>query len=174
MSEDLKKYIKSYPDFPIKGIDFKCTASLCSDPKGFSKVNHDLADKLWDIPADKVIGLDARGFLFASVYSYMTSIPLVLARKAGKLPSEVTSKLFELEYGSETIEIQSSSISKGDRVIIMDDLLATGGTVNATIDIVEELGGIVVAVACVMNLSFLQGAKTLEDRGIPFVSSVTY
>lgn len=171
----IKQYIKSYPNFPVDGVDFKCTASLCASPEGFELVNnHIYAALLKYCPVDKIIGLDARGFIFASVFAARTRGPLVLARKAGKLPGVTTRRDFQLEYASASLEIQSDSISEGDKCIIIDDLMATGGTMNAAIDIIEELGGNVIAAACAMDLTFLPGANSIRNRGIDFYTSVSY
>jgi len=171
----LKNYIKSYKDFPVQGVDFKCTASLCQNPTGFAKANNYIYDNLLKYcPVDKIVGLDARGFIFASVFAHRTRNPLILARKQGKLPPPVKSKTYDLEYGTATLEIKSDAISQGDKVILIDDLMATGGTMNTAIDIVEQLGGRVMAVACVMNLKFLPGEKSLQDRCIPFYAGVEY
>lgn len=171
----IKEYIKSYKDFPKKGVDFKCTASLCASEKGFARANNEIYQSLLKyMPVDKIIGLDARGFIFASVLCHRTRTPLVLARKQGKLPGSLVSKTFELEYGTATMEIQSDSISRGDRVIVIDDLMATGGTAQAVIDMVYELHATPVAVACAMDLSFLGGSKKIQQQGINFYSAVEY
>ena len=171
----IKEYIKSYKDFPIKGVDFKCTASLCASEKGFARANNAIYQSLLKyMPVDKIIGLDARGFIFASVLCHRTRTPLVLARKQGKLPGSLISKTFELEYGTATMEIQSDSINRGDRVVIVDDLTATGGTAQAVIDIVYDLHATPVAVACAMDLSFLGGSKKIREQGIDFYGAVEY
>lgn len=171
----LKQYIKSYKDFPHAGIDFKDTASLCASPEGFSLANNKMYSQLLKYcPVDKIVGLDARGFIFASVFAHRTRGPLVLARKAGKLPGPTTRKDFELEYASASLEIQSDAISKDNKVIIIDDLMATGGTMNAAIDIVQELGGQVVACACIIDLSFLPGGDSIRNRNIPYYTATTY
>ena len=171
----IKEYIKSYKDFPIKGVDFKCTASLCASEKGFARANNAIYQSLLKyMPVDKIIGLDARGFIFASVLCHRTRTPLVLARKQGKLPGSLISKTFELEYGTATMEIQSDSINRGDRVVIVDDLMATGGTAQAVIDIVYDLHATPVAVACAMDLSFLGGSKKIREQGIDFYGAVEY
>ena len=171
---DLKQYIRSYQDFPVQGVDFKCTASLCAG-EGFRHVNNFMYDNLLKyMPCDKIVGLDARGFIFAGVLAHRTRCPLVLCRKAGKLPGATVSKTFELEYASATLEIQKDSISRGDRVIIVDDLMATGGTAQAAIDMVYELHATPVAVAVAMDLSFLGGSKRITEQGIDFYAATEY
>ena len=170
----IKQYIKNYKDFPIKGIDFKCTASLCQYAQGFREANDFIYNSLGSLDVDKVVGVDARGFIFASVLADRKRKPLVLARKKGKLPPPVSSKSYSLEYGEAVIEIKSDSIQKFENIVIIDDLIATGGTINAAIDIIQELGGNVIAVCCVMDLPFLSGSAKIRDRGIPVYAGVEY
>jgi len=171
----IKEYIKSYKDFPKQGIDFKCTASLCASQKGFARTNNAIYQNMLKyMPVDKIIGLDARGFIFASVLCHRTRTPLVLARKQGKLPGSLSTRTFELEYGTATMEIQKDSIDRGDRVVIVDDLMATGGTVQAVIDMIYELHATPVAIACAMDLSFLGGSQKIIQQGIDFFSAVEY
>ena len=176
VTQMLKNYIKSFQDFPIKGIDFKDVASLCANAEGFAMANDILHNKLMEyMPCDKLIGIDARGFPFASVLSYKEQLPLVLARKQGKLPGNTHTEEFALEYGTASLEIQDGVIEPNDRVIIVDDLMATGGTVGAAINLVEQHAKAkVVAVACLIDLVPLQGSKTVTNKGIPFVSAVEY
>lgn len=171
----IKQYIRSFKDFPVDGVDFKDTASLCASTEGFEMTNHQFYSKLLKyMPCDKIVGIDARGFPFAAVFAHRTRHPLILARKAGKLPGPTVGKQFELEYGSASLEIQADVIDNGDRVIIFDDLMATGGTMNAAVDIVQQMGGEVIAVACVMDLTFLPGGDSIRERDIPFYSIVDY
>ena len=134
----IKEFIKSYKDFPKKGVDFKCTASLCASEKGFARANNYIYQNLLKyMPVDKIIGLDARGFIFASVLCHRTRAPLVLARKAGKLPGFTHGQEYTLEYGTAKIELQADSIHTGEKVLIIDDLCATGGTILATINTIQ-------------------------------------
>jgi len=170
----IKQYIKSYPDFPKEGVDFKCTASLCAG-KGFRLTNNSMYDSLLKyMPCDKIVGLDARGFIFGGVLAHRTRMPLVLCRKQGKLPGSTISQTFELEYGTATMEIQKDSINRGDRVIIIDDLMATGGTMQAAIDMIYELHATPIAVAVAMDLSYLGGSKSIKQQGIPFYAATEY
>ena len=169
-----KQYIKSYADFPKEGVDFKCTASLCAG-KGFRLTNNSMYDSLLKyMPCDKIVGLDARGFIFGGVLAHRTRMPLVLCRKQGKLPGSTISQTFELEYGTATMEIQKDSINRGDRVIIVDDLMATGGTMQAAIDMIYELHATPIAVAVAMDLSYLGGSKSIKQQGIPFYAATEY
>ena len=169
----LKKYIKSYQDFPVKGVDFKCTASLCAS-EGFKPANDYLYNVLKARKFDKIIGIDARGFIFASILSYRTDKPLILARKSGKLPGKTISKAYALEYGEASIEIKDEDIEKDDKVVIVDDLIATGGTIEAVINMVEEKGATVDFVVCLMNINFLGGSDKIKNRGINFLQGVQY
>ncbi len=170
----IKQYIKSYPDFPKEGVDFKCTASLCAG-KGYRLTNNFIYDNLLKyMPCDKIVGLDARGFIFGGVLAHRTRMPLVLCRKKGKLPGSTVSQTFDLEYGTATMEIQKDSINRGDRVIIVDDLMATGGTMQAAIDMIYELHATPIAVAVAMDLSYLGGSKSIIQQGIPFYAATEY
>tara|TARA_Y100001938_G_scaffold128236_1_gene181845 strand:- start:639 stop:1178 length:540 start_codon:yes stop_codon:yes gene_type:complete len=173
----IKDYIKSYEDFPVKGVSFKDMSSLCNS-EGFKIANDFLSEKLLKYTSesftDKIIGIDARGFIFASVFADRTSLPLVLARKKGKLPGDVESKTYDLEYGAATIEIKKDTINIKDNVIIIDDLCATGGTILATIDMVNNLGGKVIAVGSIIDLPDLGGSDKIKERNIPFYRAVSY
>mgnify|MGYP003683508849 CR=1 FL=1 len=174
---EIKDYIRSFEDWPVQGVSFKDTAGLCNGD-GFNLTNNFIFKKLIKYTresyTDKIIGIDARGFIFASPLAHNSSIPLVLARKEGKLPGPVISKTYDLEYGTSTIQIQKDSINNKDRVIIIDDLCATGGTLQATIDIVESLSAKVVAVLCVIDLPDLGGSAKIRERNIPFYNAVSY
>lgn len=173
----IKDYIKSYEDWPVKGVSFKDISSLCNSD-GFKLANDFLSSNLTKYTSEsftnKIIGIDARGFIFASVFADRVSLPLVLARKEGKLPGDVESKTYDLEYGEATIEIKKDSINLKDNVIIIDDLCATGGTILATIDMVNNLGGKVIAVGSIIDLPKLGGSDKIKERNIPFYNAVTY
>lgn len=173
----IKDYIKSYEDWPVKGVSFKDISSLCNSD-GFKLANDFLSSNLTKYTSEsftnKIIGIDARGFIFASVFADRTSLPLVLARKEGKLPGDVESKTYDLEYGEATIEMKKDSINFKDNVIIIDDLCATGGTILATIDMVNNLGGKVIAVGSIIDLPKLGGSDKIKERNIPFYNAVTY
>ena len=171
----MKQYIKSYQNFPINGIDYKDVASLCASQDGFAEANNFIYSNLLKYcPVDKIIGIDARGFIFASVLAHRTRGPLVIARKPGKLPGKIAEKEYDLEYGTNKLQIQADSIEAGDRCLIIDDLMATGGTMCAVLDLVEELNAFTVAVATVIDLPKLGGAEKVRARGIPFYAGVQY
>ena len=161
---DLKKHIRSIPDYPKKGILFRDITTLIKDAKAFKYTNDKIIDLAKKIEFDKVAAIESRGFVFASAVSYKLEKPFILLRKKNKLPAEVHSVDFELEYGTATIEIHKDSINKGDKVLIIDDLIATGGTANAAAKIVEISGGKVAGFIFIINLFDLGGNKKLIEK----------
>ena len=162
---DLKKYIRSIPDYPKKGILFRDITTLIKSPEAFNYTIDKIIEISKKVDFDKVSAIESRGFVFASVVSYVLKKPLVLLRKKNKLPAEVHSVDFELEYGKATIEVHKDSISKNEKVLIIDDLIATGGTAEAAAKIVEISGGKVAGFIFVINLFDLPGEKLLRDKG---------
>ncbi len=162
---DLKKHIRSIPDYPKKGILFRDITTLIKDAKAFKYTNDKIIDLAKKIKFDKVAAIESRGFVFASAVSYKLEKPFILLRKKNKLPAEVHSVDFELEYGTATIEVHKDSINKGDKVLIIDDLIATGGTANAAAKIVEISGGKVAGFIFVINLFDLPGNNMLKEMG---------
>ena len=162
---DLKKYIRSIPDYPKKGILFRDITTLIKNPEAF---NHSI-DKIIEISKkinfDKIAAIESRGFVFASAVSYLTKKPFILLRKKNKLPAERYSIDFELEYGKATIEVHKDSISENDNVLIIDDLIATGGTAEAAAKLIEISKGKVAAFIFVINLFDLNGCKNLMKKG---------
>ena len=171
---DLKKYIRSIPDYPKKGILFRDITTLLKDKKAF-KESIDLMSKiLSNLNIDKIVAIESRGFIFASALSYNLSKPLILLRKKNKLPAEKYSVDFELEYGKATLEIHKDSIKAEERVLIIDDLIATGGTAEAGAKLVEKTGGRVAAFIFVINLYDLGGKKLLESKGYKTFSLIDF
>ena len=171
---DLKKYIRSIPDYPKKGILFRDITTLLKDKKAF-KESIDLMSKiLSNLNFDKIVAIESRGFIFASSLSYNLSKPLILLRKKNKLPSEKYSVDFVLEYGKATLEIHKDSIESEEKVIIIDDLIATGGTAEAGAKLVEKTGGKVTAFIFVINLFDLGGKKLLESKGYKTFSLIDF
>ena len=162
---DLKKYIRSIQDYPKKGILFRDITTLIKDKDAFKETINQIAKMASKINFDKIAAIESRGFIFASALSYSLSKSLVLMRKKGKLPAERFSEDFELEYGKATIEIHKDSIDKKDSTIIIDDLIATGGTAEAAAKLVERSGGKVAGFIFVIDLFDLGGTKKLEDKG---------
>jgi adenine phosphoribosyltransferase len=159
---DLKKYIRNIPDFPQKGVMFKDITTLIKEPKPFKYVIDTIVNHYKDREINKVVSIEARGYIFGGVIAYRLNCGFVPVRKPGKLPAETLSREYTLEYGSNTIEIHKDAIKKGDRILVFDDLLATGGTVLATCQLIEQLGGIVVGCAFVTKLTYLHGDDKLK------------
>ena len=164
--EKLEDYVLTIPDFPEPGIMFRDITSLIQDPDGLKDAIDGLKDILKDVEFDKVLGLESRGFIFGTPIAYEFKKGFVPVRKKGKLPRETVSAKYELEYGEAEIEIHKDAIEKGERVVIIDDLIATGGTLEAASRLVEELGGEVVCIALVMELAGLEGRKKLEKYDV--------
>jgi adenine phosphoribosyltransferase len=160
---DLGLLIRDIPDFPKKGILFKDITTLLKDGKAFTQSIDQLTELVRAHRPEVVIGMESRGFIFAAPIAYLLDAGFVPVRKLGKLPGDVISTEYDLEYGTNTLELHSDAIGSGARVLIVDDLLATGGTVSATIELVERLKGKVVAVAFLVELTALKGRDKLED-----------
>ena len=171
---DLKKHIRSIADYPKKGILFRDITTLIKDAKAFKYTNDKIIDLAKKIEFDKVAAIESRGFVFASAVSYKLEKPFILLRKKNKLPAEVHSVDFELEYGTATIEVHKDSINKGDKVLIIDDLIATGGTANAAAQIVEISGGKVAGFIFVINLFDLPGNNLLKTKGYKTESLIEF
>ena len=162
---DLKKHIRSIQDYPKKGILFRDITTLIKDPSAFKFTNDRIIEKAKKIDFDKVAAIESRGFVFASTISYILNKPFILLRKKNKLPSETHSVDFKLEYGEATIEVHKDSIKKDEKVLIIDDLIATGGTAEAAAKLIEISGGKVAGFIFVINLFDLPGSKLLKDKG---------
>ena len=163
MVEDLKQKIRDIPDFPKKGILFKDITTLLSDAEAFSRAVNLIAERYRDKKIDSIVCIEARGFIFGGALSYRLGTGLIPVRKAGKLPYKTYKATYELEYGTDTLEIHQDAIQPGQRVLIIDDLLATGGTTNAVANLVRQLEGEVVELAFLIELTFLEGRKKLID-----------
>ena len=171
-ADHLKSLIRDVPDFPQPGIVFKDITPLLADEIGFSTVIDLIVVHFGRGSVDKVVGIEARGFILASPVAYHFGAGFVPVRKAGKLPWDSESAPYELEYGEETLEIHKDALAPGERVLIVDDVLATGGTAAATASLVERLGAKVIGIACLIELGFLNGRKKVE--GFDFFSLITY
>lgn len=159
---DLKSKIREVENFPIDGVSFKDISTLTRDKEAFKQAVDAMIDDLKDKKVDYIVGPEARGFLFGAAVAYGLGVGFVPIRKPGKLPGDTTSYQYDLEYGSNTLEIHTGSFKKGDRIAIVDDLLATAGTVSAAIKLIESLGGEVVALEFVIELLFLNGRDKLD------------
>ena len=172
MSEKLKAAVRDVPDFPIKGILFKDITPILQDPQLFRLAVDTLADRHKGKKLKAVIGIDARGFIFAGAVAYKLGIGFIPVRKKGKLPWKTVAASYTLEYGSETTEMHIDALANGDQVIIVDDLLATGGTAMAAATLVNKLGGKIVEIDFLIELAFLKGRDRLKDY--PVFSAIAY
>ena len=168
----VEDYIRSIPDFPEKGIIFRDVTSVLQDADGLKLAIDEMVKLLDGVDCDVIAGTESRGFIFGMPIAYLLNKPFILVRKAGKLPCETISKTYELEYGSATIEIHKDAIKEGQKVVLVDDLIATGGTMKAAAELVEELGGEVEKMLFLIELAGLEGRKVLSDYEV--ASVVTY
>ena len=159
---DLKKHVRQIPDFPKPGINFLDISTLIGHPKAWKTAIDRMADDIRPYKPEFVAGLDARGFLLAAPLAIALDCGVVMLRKPGKLPGKIVSHSYELEYGTDAIEIQHDAVGKGQRVVIVDDLLATGGTLEAAVALLEGSGADLKAAACLIELTFLNGRKRLN------------
>ena len=171
---DLKKYIRSVPDYPKKGILFRDITTLIKDKYAFKECIDQMSKILSKLNYDKIAAIESRGFIFASPLSYNLSKPYILMRKKNKLPAETYSVDFKLEYGDATLEIHKDSINPKEKIIIVDDLIATGGTSEASAKLVEKCGGKVSGFIFVINLFDLGGKKMLEKKGYRSFSLIDF
>jgi adenine phosphoribosyltransferase len=162
----IKSKVRSIPDWPIKGVIFRDITTLLLDPPAFKKICTIFYDRYVNAKIDKIVGIDARGFLFGSVLAYKLDIGMIPIRKNGKLPYNTISESYTLEYGEEVIEIHEDAIQKGERVVIIDDLMATGGTISAAANLVEKLGGEIIECSFVLELPDLNGREKLGSRKV--------
>ena len=165
----LEEYVRSIPDFPEPGIIFRDITTILQDPDGLHLAIQSMQDKLKDTEFDVVVGTESRGFIFGVPIAYNLHKAFVPVRKKGKLPCETVSMEYDLEYGSAVIEMHKDSIKPGQKVVLVDDLVATGGTIEAAIKLVEELGGEVVKVVFLMELAGLKGRERLKGYEVESV-----
>ena len=171
---DLSKYIRSIKDYPKKGILFRDITTLIKDENAFKECIDQLTKIVKNLEFDKIAAIEARGFIFASAVSYNLSKPLILMRKKNKLPAETHSVEFELEYGKATIEIHKDAVNKNEKIIIIDDLIATGGTAEAGAKLVEKSNGQVSGFVFVISLFDLGGKKLLQKKGYKVFSLIDF
>ncbi len=161
--EDLKRTIRDIEDFPKPGVVFKDITTLLRDASSFNRVVDLMGHRYLDTQIDVVLGIEARGFIIGSALAYKLNKGVILVRKPGKLPHKTHSATYELEYGTDTLEIHQDAVEPGRKVLIADDVLATGGTVRAVADLVRRVGGEVVECAFLAELTFLKGREKLQD-----------
>jgi len=164
--ELIKSKIRTIPDFPIKGIMFRDITTLLKDADGYKIIIDDLAQKYKQMDIDIVAGIESRGFIIGGALAYKLNLPFVPIRKPGKLPGEFISQEYSLEYGTNTLQIHKDAIKTGQKVLLVDDLLATGGSAKASIDLIEKINGIVKGVAFIIELPDLGGSKVLSNYDI--------
>ncbi len=175
LEEDIKNIyalIRDIPDFPKPGIIFKDITPVLKTPWAFQKVIDYLANRYVGKKVDLVVGIESRGFILGSALAYKLGAGFVPIRKKGKLPYKTIKASYALEYGEDSIEIHIDAIEKGQKVVLIDDVLATGGTMSAAISLVEELGGEILGVDFLLELTFLGGRKKIENRGYPVFSLI--
>lgn len=173
MPDLVRTKVRDIPDFPKQGIIFKDITTVIKDAEAFKRVIDFFTKKLKDKNVDYIVGIESRGFIFAGPIAYNLGIGVIIIRKPGKLPSDTEKLTYDLEYGTDTIEIHKDAIEKGKRVIIIDDLLATGGTAAAACKLVEKVGGKVVANCFMIDLTFLNGKDKLPND-IEIITMVDY
>ncbi len=162
----VQDYIRTIPDFPHEGIMFRDVTTLFADPRGFRLAIDQLLHPYVGMQIDKVVGLEARGFILGGAIAHQLSVGFVPIRKQGKLPGKVISQPYTLEYGEAVMELHDDAIEAGEKILVVDDLLATGGTVEAGIKLLEKLGGEIVSCAFIIDLPELGGRKKLEAMGM--------
>jgi adenine phosphoribosyltransferase len=168
---DFKQHIRAIPDFPKPGILFYDISTLLAHPQAWHHMVEQLADAIRPYEPDLLVGIESRGFLVAAPLAYVMGSGFAMVRKQNKLPGPTVRHTYDLEYGTDTIEIQEDAVANGQRVIILDDLIATGGTMQAAIELVRQRGGDVVAAACIIELTFLGGRDRLD---VPLTAMIGY
>ncbi|MCY4655078.1 MAG: adenine phosphoribosyltransferase [Dehalococcoidia bacterium] len=169
---DLRQHIRNIPDFPKPGILFRDVTTLVQNPEAFRYAIQSMAERFESVEVDAIAGIDARGFMFAAPLALRLDVPLVIIRKRGKLPFDTYSQSYDLEYGTDSLEIHVDAVSDGDRVLLVDDLLATGGSLSTAAALVERTGGIVAGICVAIELSELRGRNALAPHRTE--SLVTY
>ncbi len=163
---ELSKLIRDVPDFPVEGIVFKDITTLLKDADGFSETLEKLYELAKDNGITKIVGIESRGFIFGGALAAKLGVGFVPIRKIGKLPAETLSETYELEYGTDTIEIHKDALTPDDKVLIHDDLLATGGTIKAACNLIEKTGAEIVQISFLINLTFLNGIEKIEGYNV--------
>jgi adenine phosphoribosyltransferase len=168
---DFKQHIRAIPDFPQPGILFYDISTLLAHPQAWRAMIEAMAEAVRPFRPDLLVGIESRGFLVAAPLAYALGCGFAMVRKKGKLPGPTARHTYDLEYGSDTIELQQDAVAAGQRVVVLDDLIATGGTLQAAIELVRRQGGTVAAAACIIELTFLGGRDKL---GVPLTTMIAY
>ncbi len=163
---DLKDSIRSIPDWPIDGVIFRDLTTLMQDPEAYRNTCDVFYNRYKKLNIDKVVGIDARGFVFGAVLAYQLNVGFVPVRKKGKLPHKTVSEQYTLEYGKNTVEMHEDAITEGEKIVIVDDLIATGGTIEAAVKLVKKLGGDILECAFIVELPELKGREKIKDQKI--------
>jgi len=166
MQKSLASYVREVPNFPIDGVNFKDITTVLKDPKAFVQMGDALFEFTKDLKIDKVAGIDSRGFIYGSLLASRLNAGLILLRKAGKLPAATYSESYGLEYGQDQLEIHQDAIEPGEKILLHDDLLATGGTAKAACNLIEKAGGEVVQVSFLIELAFLKGREKFGEYDV--------
>ena len=161
----IKSHIRTIKNYPIKGVMFRDITTLLNNPGGFRAAIDEFVNRYKDIKIDKIVAIESRGFIIAAPLAYLLNVGLVLIRKPGKLPSKTIDQDYELEYGTDRIEVHVDAINKGDKVLIVDDLIATGGTAEATVKLVKKMRGEIIECCFVIDLPDIGGSARLENMG---------
>lgn len=169
---DLKPYIRDIPDFPKPGIIFKDITPLLQNPEAFKKTIDHFVERYQNKSIDVVVGIEARGFIFAGALAYRLGASMIPIRKPNKLPYKTIKETYELEYGTDAMEMHQDAIQPGQKVLLFDDLLATGGTLQAAARLIEKLGGQIVEIATIIELAFLNGREKIN--GYPYYTVIAY
>ncbi|MGB0665164.1 MAG: adenine phosphoribosyltransferase [Pontibacterium sp.] len=170
----IKSVVRTLPDWPKPGIDFRDITPIFEDPRALHMVADSFIQRYIDSDITHIACIDARGFLIASIMAYQLNLPLVLVRKKGKLPGETVSADYTLEYGTATVEMQVGALKEGDKVLIFDDLIATGGTILAACNLVKQLGASISEAAAIIDLPDLEGSQKITDSGVPVFTLLAY
>ena len=161
----IKSHIRTIKNYPIKGVMFRDITTLLNNSEGFRAAIDEFVNRYKDIKIDKIVAIEARGFIIAAPLAYLLNVGLVLIRKPGKLPSKTIDQDYELEYGTDRIEVHADAINKGDKVLIVDDLIATGGTAEASVKLVKKMHGEIIECCFVIDLPDIGGRERLENMG---------
>lgn len=162
----IRETIRDIPDFPEEGVVFRDITTVLRDGNLFSDINHYFADRYRDQNIDRIIGIESRGFIFGAAVAHELEVGLTLVRKPGKLPWDTVGVDYSLEYGTDRVEVHTDAIDEGDRVVILDDIIATGGTCGATIELMDQLGANIVEAGFMIELGFLSGREKLGDAAV--------
>lgn len=174
MTDWIKSRIRTIPDYPIEGIMFRDITTLLQDPKGFRRAVDEIVYTYAGQTIDKVVGIDARGFILGGAVAHQLSVGFVPVRKAGKLPHKTYAETYELEYGTDELHIHEDAVEPGETVLLIDDLIATGGTALAAVKLIRQCGGNIVGCCFVIDLPDLGGAQKLRDEGLPVHALCAY